>query len=69
MLRSPAPDPAREGIAIENVLKTSNTPLSSVIKANLLSIISSNYLTSINTLQSLINEFKLTSEEKSINNA
>ena len=37
-------------------------------ETNLLSIISSNYLTSVNTLQSLINEFKLTSKKKSINN-
>ena len=37
-------------IATENVLRTSNTPLSSVAEANLLSIVSSNYLASVNTL-------------------
>ena len=54
--------------AVENVLRTSNTPSSSVAKGDLLSIVSSNYLASINTLQSLINESKLTSREESINN-
>ena len=37
-------------VAIENVLRTSNILSSSVIESNLLSIISSNYLASINTL-------------------
>ena len=55
-------------VATENVLRTSNTPSSSVAEANLLDIVSSNYLASVNTLQSLINGFKLTSREESINN-
>ena len=54
--------------AVENVLRTSNTPSSSVAEGDLFSIVSSNYLAGINTLQSLINEFKLTSGEESINN-
>ena len=37
-------------IAVENVLRTSNTLSSSVIEGDLLSIVSSNYLASINTL-------------------
>ena len=37
-------------VAIENVLRTSNILSSSVIEGNLLSIVSSNYLASINTL-------------------
>ena len=37
-------------IAIENVLRTSNILLSSVVKGNLFSIVSNNYPTSINTL-------------------
>ena len=36
--------------AAENVLRTSNTPSSSVAEGNLLGIVSSNYLASINTL-------------------
>ena len=55
-------------VATENIFRTSNILSSSVIKGDLLSIVSSNYLTSINTLQSLINEFKLISREESVNN-
>ena len=54
--------------AAENVLRTSNTPSSSVAEGDLLSIVSSNYLAGVNTLQSLINGFKLTSGEESVNN-